>query len=188
MALQPGQRHSLLHPSVPRTPPRRTACARLDLGGTLLTGSHLDTVPFGGKFDGALGVLALQALREQAGQPRRSLEVVALCEEEGSRFQAHYWGTRAMLGSIEADELERLRDEGGMSIAQAMRDAGLAPERYREAVRGDLEAFLELHIEQGRDADALRDNRARAGAGACERDHAPDLRCKLEGHAQRSRA
>lgn len=123
-------------------------------GGTLLTGSHLDTVPFGGKFDGALGVLAglvaLQALREQAGQPRRSLEVVALCEEEGSRFQAHYWGTRAMLGLIEADELERLRDEGGMSIAQAMRDAGLAPERYREAVRGDLEAFLELHIEQGR--------------------------------------
>ena len=122
--------------------------------GTVLTGSHFDTVPFGGKFDGALGVLggliALRALREQAGQPRRSLEVVALCEEEGSRFQAHYWGTRAILGLIEADELERLRDEQGVSIASAMRDAGLAPERYREAVRGDLETFLELHIEQGR--------------------------------------
>ncbi len=121
---------------------------------TVLTGSHFDTVPFGGTFDGALGILAglvaLRALREQAGQPRRSLEVVALCEEEGSRFEAHYWGTRAMLGLIEADELERLRDEQGMSIAGAMRSAGLSPERYREAVRRDLEAFLELHIEQGR--------------------------------------
>jgi allantoate deiminase len=121
---------------------------------TILTGSHLDTVPRGGKFDGALGILAglvaLRLLREQAGQPRRSLEVVALCEEEGSRFEAQYWGTRAMLGLVEADELERLRDEQGMSIAEAMRGAGLSPERYREAVRRDLEAFLELHIEQGR--------------------------------------
>jgi allantoate deiminase len=121
---------------------------------TILTGSHLDTVPRGGKFDGALGILAglvaLRLLREQAGQPRRSVEVVALCEEEGSRFEAHYWGTRAMLGLVEADELARLRDEQGMSIAEAMRGAGLSPERYREAMRHDLEAFLELHIEQGR--------------------------------------
>src|SRR5438270_11874823 len=61
---------------------------------TILTGSHFDTVPRGGKFDGALGILAglvaLQALREQAGQPQRPLEVVALCEEEGSGFQARY--------------------------------------------------------------------------------------------------
>lgn len=63
---------------------------------TVLTGSHCDTVPFGGIFDGTPGILAgvvaLRALREQAGQPRRSLEVVALCEEEGSRFAAHYRG------------------------------------------------------------------------------------------------
>jgi allantoate deiminase len=121
---------------------------------TILTGSHLDTVPRGGKFDGALGILAglvaLQSLREQAGQPRHSLEVVALCEEEGSRFEARYWGTRAMLGLIEEDELEHLRDEQGMSIGEAMRGAGLSPESYRQAVRHDLEAFLELHIEQGR--------------------------------------
>ncbi len=121
---------------------------------TILTGSHLDTVPLGGKYDGALGILAglvaLQALREQVGQPRRSLEVVALCEEEGSRFPAHYWGTRAILGLIEADELDRLRDDQGVTIAEAMRVVGLPPERYREAVRNDLDAFLELHIEQGR--------------------------------------
>jgi allantoate deiminase len=121
---------------------------------TILTGSHFDTVPLGGKFDGALGILAgleaLRTLREQVGLPKRSLEVVALCEEEGSRFPAHYWGTRGMLGLIQADELERLRDDEGMTISEAMHAAGLSPERYREAVRCDLDAFVELHIEQGR--------------------------------------
>ncbi|HEU5381432.1 MAG TPA: Zn-dependent hydrolase [Ktedonobacteraceae bacterium] len=121
---------------------------------TILVGSHLDTVPLGGKFDGASGILAglvaLQALREQAGQPRQSLEVVALCEEEGSRFPAHYWGTRAILGLIGTEELEQLRDDSGTNIAEAMRAAGLYPDRYREAIRHDLNAFIELHIEQGR--------------------------------------
>jgi allantoate deiminase len=126
----------------------------VDDSGTILTGSHLDTVPLGGKFDGALGILAglvaLRTLRERAGQPRRSLEVVALCEEEGSRFPAHYWGTRGMLGLIQAGELERLRDDQGTTISEAMRAAGLSPEQYRGAVRRDLDAFIELHIEQGR--------------------------------------
>ena len=125
-----------------------------DVSRTILTGSHLDTVPLGGKFDGALGILAglvaLRGLLEQAGQPRRSLEVAALCEEEGSRFPAHYWGTRGMLGTIRADELERLRDDQGVTISEAMRGAGLAPQRYREAARQDLDVFIEVHIEQGR--------------------------------------
>ena len=129
----------------------------IDDSRTILTGSHLDTVPFGGKFDGALGILAglvaLHALREQEGEPRRSLEVVALCEEEGSRFPAHYWGTRGILGLIRSEELERLRDDQGMTISEAMRGvgaAGLSPERYIEAVRRDVDVFVELHIEQGR--------------------------------------
>jgi allantoate deiminase len=121
---------------------------------TILTGSHIDTVKLGGRFDGALGILsaliALQTLREQAGKPRRSLEMVALCEEEGSRFQAHYWGTRGMLGLIHDKDLHALRDDDGLSIAEAMQAAGLSPERYREAMRQDLDVFLELHIEQGR--------------------------------------
>src|SRR3989440_1917667 len=121
---------------------------------TILSGSHIDTVKLGGKFDGALGVLAalaaLQTLREQVGEPRRSLEMVALCEEEGSRFPAHYWGTRGILGLIQPRELATLRDDDGVSIAEAMRAAGFPPERYHEAQRHDLDAFLELHIEQGR--------------------------------------
>ena len=121
---------------------------------TILTGSHIDTVKLGGRFDGALGILsaliALQTLREQAGKPQRSLEMVALCEEEGSRFQAHYWGTRGMLGLIHDKDLHALRGDDGLSIAEAMQAAGLSPERYREAMRQDLDVFLELHIEQGR--------------------------------------
>ncbi len=65
----------------------------VDDAHTILVGSHFDTVKFGGKFDGALGILAglaaLRGLLEQKGRPRRALEVVALCEEEGSRFPAH---------------------------------------------------------------------------------------------------
>jgi allantoate deiminase len=125
-----------------------------DEARTILTGSHIDTVKLGGKFDGALGVLAalaaLRALRERVGMPRRSLEMVALCEEEGSRFHGNFWGTRAMLGLIKPQEFDSLRDDEGTSIAEAMRAVGLSPERYREAVRDDLDAFIEMHIEQGR--------------------------------------
>lgn len=120
---------------------------------TLLTGSHIDTVRLGGKYDGALGVLtglaALAALRAQAGAPLRSLEVVALCEEEGSRFHANYFGSRAILGLVDGTDFDDLCDEEGITLAQAMREVGLDPSRYRESIRNDIDAFLELHIEQG---------------------------------------
>jgi allantoate deiminase len=125
-----------------------------DESHTILTGSHFDTVPLGGKYDGTLGILAgivaLQALREHLGMPRHSLEVVALCEEEGSRFPAHCWGTKGILGRIDPVELEEVRDAHRITIAEAMRTVGLTPERYREATRTDVAAFVELHIEQGR--------------------------------------
>jgi len=121
---------------------------------TILTGSHVDTVRLGGRYDGALGVLsalaALRVLQSDAGRPSRSLEMVALCEEEDSRFHANFWGTRAILGLIDPAELDSLRDEHGISIREAMRGVGLAPERLEDAIRDDLDAFVELHIEQGR--------------------------------------
>src|SRR5918912_2500871 len=121
---------------------------------TILTGSHVDTVRLGGRYDGALGVLsalaAVRLLKDRLGKPKRSLEMVALCEEEDSRFHCNFWGTRGILGLIEAGELESLRDEHGSSIGQAMTEVGLQPERFREAIRDDLDAFVELHIEQGR--------------------------------------
>lgn len=122
--------------------------------GVVLTGSHVDTVPSGGKYDGALGVVgglaALAALRAQHGTPVRTLEVVALCEEESSRFPANFFGTRGMLGLISPDEPDRLRDREGVLLADAMRQAGLDPAAVPSAERHDLRAFLELHIEQGR--------------------------------------
>jgi allantoate deiminase len=119
----------------------------------ILTGSHIDTVVLGGRYDGALGVLsALAALRALTtrGKPKKSVEMVALCEEEDSRFHANFWGSRGILGLIDQAELEALVDQDGVSIGTAMRDAGFPPERYREAIRKDLDAFVELHIEQGR--------------------------------------
>lgn len=121
--------------------------------GVVLTGSHVDTVPSGGRYDGALGIVgglaALAALRA-AGAPARTLEVVALCEEESSRFAANFFGTRAMLGLVAPDEPARLVDADGTTLAEAMRDAGLDPDRVGDAERHDLRAFLELHVEQGR--------------------------------------
>jgi allantoate deiminase len=121
---------------------------------TVLTGSHIDTVVLGGRYDGALGILsalaALRALSKSGGKPKKSLEVVALCEEEDSRFHSNFWGTRGMLGLIDASELDSLKDEQRVTIGRAMREVGLPPERYRDAARDDLDAFVELHIEQGR--------------------------------------
>jgi allantoate deiminase len=120
---------------------------------TVMTGSHVDTVRLGGRYDGALGVLSgLAAVRALTalGTPKRSIEVVALCEEEDSRFHCNFWGTRGILGLIDAAEMEALEDEAGVTIGEAMRQVGLVPERYRQAVRTDLDAFVELHIEQGR--------------------------------------
>src|ERR1700681_205906 len=89
---------------------------------TILTGSHIDTVRLGGRYDGALGVLsafaALRVLKEQAGVPKKSLEMVALCEEEDSRFHCNFWGTRGILGLIEAAELDALRDDDGVTIGE----------------------------------------------------------------------
>ncbi|MBV9329406.1 MAG: Zn-dependent hydrolase [Chloroflexi bacterium] len=121
---------------------------------TILTGSHIDTVILGGRYDGGLGILsalaAVRGLKQHLGKPRKSLEMVALCEEEDSRFHGNFWGTRGILGLIGPEELEAHTDANGMTIADAMREVGLAPDRFRDSVRTDLDAFVELHIEQGR--------------------------------------
>ena len=121
--------------------------------GVVLTGSHVDTVLRGGRYDGALGIhaslAALRSLLDAFGRPRRSIEVVALCEEEGSRFHCTFWGTRAMLGLIAPDEPDALRDADGITIGAAMAQVGFDPAAIPSARRSDLAAFLELHIEQG---------------------------------------
>jgi allantoate deiminase len=128
--------------------------AGTDDSRTVLTGSHVDTVTLGGAYDGALGVLsgiaALEVLAREDRPPRRGVEVVSLCEEEGGRFHASYFGTRAILGQVSPTEPDELLDEDGTTLADAARSVGLDPNRFSEARREDLDCFVELHIEQGR--------------------------------------
>lgn len=124
-----------------------------DGGKAIVSGSHIDSTTPGGRFDGALGALggliAVRALREQFGRPRRPLEAVALCEEESSRFRANFWGSRAVVGRIAPGDPVSIVGFDGVTIADAMRAVGFDPSRCAEARRDDIDAFVELHIEQG---------------------------------------
>src|SRR6266849_581857 len=97
-------------------------------GRVVATGSHIDTVRGGGALDGALGVVAgieaVASLVATYGRPTRILEVVAICEEEGSRFNTNFWGARAIADRIEPGEATRIRDVDGVSLADAMRGVG----------------------------------------------------------------
>jgi allantoate deiminase len=123
-------------------------------GRVIASGSHIDSQTPGGRYDGALGVIAsfvaMRALREQFGRPRRTLEAVSLCEEEASRFHAtRFWGSRAITARIAPDEPDRILGYDGETIGDAMRGVGLDPTRIAEAARDDLDTWIELHIEQG---------------------------------------
>jgi allantoate deiminase len=152
-------------------------------GPSIVTGSHLDTVVDGGRLDGALGViaayLALRALRASLGPPRRTLEVLAICDEEASRFHSNFWGSRAIAGLIEPGEAEALRDSHGVTLAEAMRSCGLDPAAAGQACRRDIEAFVELHIEQGPVLE-----RARVPVGVVTAITAIEqLECRVTGRA-----
>jgi allantoate deiminase len=122
-------------------------------GRAIATGSHIDTVRGGGALDGALGVVAgleaVASLVAAFGRPTRILECVAICEEEGSRFNTNFWGARAIADRLEPDEADRVRDADGVTLADAMRGVGLDPAKASQAVRRDIDTFVELHIEQG---------------------------------------
>src|SRR6266540_1103299 len=129
-------------------------------GKSIVTGSHIDTVRRGGRLDGAFGICAgitaVESLLSTKGKPRRTLEVVAICEEEGSRFATNFWGSRAIAGSIGKDETDRITDPAGVTIGRAMRERGLDPTRIATAARDDIDTFIELHIEQGAVLEASR--------------------------------
>ena len=117
----------------------------------VLTGSHRDTVRNGGRYDGALGIItaiaAGKALYQKKGRPEQTLEVVALCEEEASRFLTGYTGSRAITGTLREDDLSE-KDERGISLKEALEAEGYFDGTLPKA-RSDIKQFLELHIEQG---------------------------------------
>jgi beta-ureidopropionase / N-carbamoyl-L-amino-acid hydrolase len=124
--------------------------------GAVVTGSHFDSVPHGGAYDGPLGLvsalLAVDLLAERGVRPRRPVAVAAFAEEEGSRFGLACLGSRLLSGSVDPDRARALTDRHGTTLAQAMAAAGadpdgIGPDPDRLARVG---AFVELHIEQGR--------------------------------------
>ena len=123
-------------------------------GKAVVSGSHIDSQMPGGRYDGALGIIsaltAVEALLRQFGPPKRPLEVLSFCEEEGSRFTgARFWGSRGITGAIAPGDADAIMGYDGVSLADAMRAIGLDPADIPSAVRHDIEAFIELHIEQG---------------------------------------
>jgi N-carbamoyl-L-amino-acid hydrolase len=122
----------------------------------VVTGSHLDSVPDGGAFDGPLGVVsafaAIDLLREQGLVPVRPLGVAAFTEEEGGRFGVACLGSRLLAGTIDPGAARALTDSDGISLAEAMTAAGHDPAGIGpdDELLGRLAAYVELHIEQGR--------------------------------------
>lgn len=128
--------------------------ARLGAGSpAVLAGSHVDSVPNGGRFDGALGVMAafecLRTIKDHGIRTKLPIEAVAFTDEEG-RFGG-FVGSYAVIGNLPYEEILRRRDLRGIPLAEAMRNVGLDPAKIGEARRDpkDLKAYVELHIEQG---------------------------------------
>lgn len=121
----------------------------------VLIGSHFDTVLNGGNFDGLAGVVAAletaRVFKENKLKPKYPVEFIAMIEEEGTRFGAGLFASRAMAGKVSRQELYESKDENGILMAQAMEEFGFNPDKIEEAIRPkeSLKAFLELHIEQG---------------------------------------
>jgi len=117
-------------------------------------GSHLDSQPYGGRFDGVAGVLCaievVTTMAENGIQPERPIEVISFADEEGWRFNKGLFGSRGILGKLEEGELDRT-DKDGISRRQALLDFGCDPTRFAESEykQGSIHCFLELHIEQG---------------------------------------
>ena len=121
----------------------------------VLFGSHGDSVPSGGNYDGAVGILSalevIRSLQEEGFVPEHPLEVVLFMCEESSRFGAATLGSRAMRGKLSLEDLQRLQDAGGKKLYEVLQARGLQPDnlefaRYPQPPK----AFFEVHIEQGK--------------------------------------
>jgi N-carbamoyl-L-amino-acid hydrolase len=145
--------------------------ARVDAAGNIfgrwqsgspavLVGSHIDSVPNGGRFDGALGVLAglecLRRIREEGIRLRHPLELVAFTDEEGAF--GGFFGSYAFTGVLRAEEIPKAKDSKGLRIVDAMARHGMDATQAPKASRSpkDIRAYVELHIEQGPALEARR--------------------------------
>lgn len=120
---------------------------------SVMIGSHFDSVPHGGSYDGPAGVVAALEVAALFAKnnltPKYPLEIIALVEEEGTRFGGGLMGSRGMVGLLGEEEFKRLRDQNGVSTIEAMSGIGLDPSLPKKRDPKTMKAFLELHIEQG---------------------------------------
>lgn len=126
------------------------------LTGAVVTGSHLDSVPGGGQFDGPLGVasalVAMDLLRQRGTVLQRPLGVAVFPEEEGSRFGVACLGSRLLTGALDPDRARNLKDPDGNTLAEVAARHGVDPARLGPdpQILGRIGTFVELHVEQGR--------------------------------------
>lgn len=118
----------------------------------IATGSHVDTVEKGGRLDGQLGIMAgymaVKELLATKGKPKKSLRIISMAEEEGSRFPYAFWGSKNIFGLAKREDVENIKDAKGVGFVDAMHESGF------DFLEGEpqfnkLSAFVELHIEQG---------------------------------------
>lgn len=120
----------------------------------VMIGSHIDSVPNGGRYDGTIGVIGgievVQVMREANIPHVHPIEIVAFCDEEGPRFLGGLFGSRGMVGRVSPEELQKT-DQEGISRYQALHSFGLNPDNIQASVRrqGEIKVYLEMHIEQG---------------------------------------
>lgn len=152
-------------------------------GPGVVAGSHLDSVPDGGAYDGPLGVVsalaAVDALRAKGFRPRKPLAVVNFGDEEGARFGVACAGSRVITGAMTTDRALGLTDADGVSMAEALHSAGRSPDaigRDDETLRR-IGQFVELHVEQGR---ALADLDPATSAVAVGTDIWPHGRWRID--------
>ncbi len=122
----------------------------------IIIGSHLDTVPNGGKFDGAAGVLAalevIESWNDAAIEPRHPVEVVAFTEEEGTRFGTGLLGSAVASGRLTTEDALELRDDNGATLEAVLDEIGYRGDT--SPILDELTAYIELHVEQGPTLDS----------------------------------
>lgn len=157
-------------------------------GDAVLTGSHLDSVPDGGAYDGPLGIVsafaAVDRLRAQGFRPARPLGLANFVDEEGARFGIACAGSRLLTGTMTPDQARALRDRDGLSLDEVLRRQGRDPDRLGADLEllGRVGAFVELHVEQGR---GLVDDDAAVGVASAIWPHG---RWRFEFHGRADHA
>lgn len=121
---------------------------------SIASGSHVDTVPSGGNFDGVLGVLAAlevaEAWKASSYTPEKSYEVVIFSDEEGARFSSGVFGSRAYMRLVDDQLISILRDSDGSDLSTVLKAYGSSLEAFKNIEKRDWNFFTEAHIEQGK--------------------------------------